>query len=222
MSFSDFFIDTKLRIKNTRRKTDDDGGASAAVETSNEKPTLILDRRRPMLASQPLTTYISARVEHRCSPINHARKPVNHYFNKRAPFSPQNIYTRQIHPMYIIILLLYVYRRRRLFGGRLFVGLVAVGGKRVIYIQVYIIIHIYWFPDNRKIVSCYIIIIPRSTDSLYYLYNTISLSRLRKHILLFLLLNRIILSRVVVVFVCFATCLFFDSLFFRLFHAQYI
>lgn len=53
-------------------------------------------------ASQPLTTYISARVEHRCSPINHSRKPVNHYFNKLAPLplSPQNIYTRQVHPMY--------------------------------------------------------------------------------------------------------------------------
>jgi len=75
--------------------------------------------------SQPLTTYISARVEHRCSPINHSQKPVNHYFNKRAPLplSPQNIYARQgTSDVPIIILLLYVYRRRRLLGGRLFVG----------------------------------------------------------------------------------------------------
>lgn len=74
-----------MKMKSHIVKLVDGGGSSCTPEIFEQ--TQRSNRGRPLAA-----TYISACVEHQCAPINHVRKPVNHYFNKQAPSRAPHIH----------------------------------------------------------------------------------------------------------------------------------
>lgn len=93
--------------------------------------------RRPPAAARTRTHDISARVQHQWAPINHASKPVNHYFNKQAPPRQPRTSDTVVGPGTLSA----GPCGRDRGGGR---GGGGGGGGEKGY---------YGFPDNRKIVS---------------------------------------------------------------------